>query len=121
MAELIRVSYKAIEVIPQEHRRTLHTSYEDNDLEGCYEAERFIEWLQQEMPESFVGIMANNSVRPECCTIEGLMGDHFPCDYYDELWYTVLIPKKIWDEYKSQVEKADQAWKDAHQCKLVRA
>jgi len=118
MADLIRVSYEAVQVIPQEHRKLLHTSYEDNDLEGCYKAEEMVDFLEKEAPGSFVGIMANNSVSPDCCTIDGLMSDHFPCDYYDELWYTVLITKKIWDEYKPQVEAKDQEWKDAHKCKL---
>lgn len=118
MSDLIRISYQAVRVIPQEHRRLLHTSYEDNDLDGVYRAEEMIAFLQKEASGSFVGIMANNSVSPDCCTVDGLMGNHFPCDYYDEYWYTVLISKRIWDEYEVQVREADRKWKDAHQCKL---
>jgi hypothetical protein len=117
MSDLIRASYQAVQVIPQEHRRLLHTSYEDNDLDGVYEAEAMIGFLEKEVPGSFVGILANNSVSPPCAyTADG----HYPCDYYDEYWYTVLISKKVWDEYEERVMAKDQEWKDAHQCKLAK-
>jgi hypothetical protein len=117
MSDLIRTSYESLKVIPDEHKRVLHSMYEDNDLDGAHEAESAIDFIEKEVPGTFVGIMANDSVSPPCAYTED---NHFPCDYYAEEWYTVLVSKKIWDEYKSQVEAKDQEWKDAHQCKLMR-
>src|SRR2546430_5881262 len=118
MAELIRVSYQSVQVIPQEHRFLMHRMYEDNDLDGAYAAEKMFEFIEKEAGETFVAVMANDSVSPPCAYVAD---EHFPCDYYDEYWYTVLVSKKIWDEYEERIKARDQEWKDAHQCKLVEA
>jgi len=119
MAEpTIRISYQSLKAIPDEHKRVLHSMYEDNDLDGAGEAEELIEWLEKEMPGSFVGILANDSVTPGCDT---WAQEHYHCELYAPHWYTVLVPKKIWDEYKPLVEEADKAWKAKNQCKMVSA
>jgi len=116
MADLIRISYQSVQVIPQEHRRLLHSMYEDNDLDGAQLPEHLIEWLEQETPGMFVGVLANDSTMPGCDSWET---NHYNCEYYNPWWYTVLISKKIWDEYEDRVKAKDQEWKDAHQCKLL--
>src|SRR5712664_940173 len=116
MAEpTIRTSYQSLKAIPDEHQRVIHSMYEDRDLEGAEEAEELIEWLEQEAHGSFVGILANDSVHPACDTWKT---EHYHCELYDGNWHTVLVPKKIWDEYKPQVKAGDQAWKDAHRCRV---
>lgn len=111
----IRTSYESLSAIPDEHKRVLHSMYEDNDLDGAEEAEQLIEWLEQETPGSFVGILANDSTLPGCDSWET---NHYNCEYYSPYWYTVLIPKKIWDEYEDRVKAKDQEWKHAHKCRI---
>lgn len=118
MAEpTIRTSYQSLKVIPNEHKRVLHSMYEDRDLDGAREAEELIEFLEQEAPGMFVGILANDSVHPACNSWER---EHYHCELYDRNWYTVLVPKKIWDECEDRIKAKDQEWKDANQCKLER-
>lgn len=108
MEELIRISHQSLEVIPSINKFTLHAMYEDTD--GAENAEAYIEFLEREAPGIFVGILANNSVSQNC--------GHYKCDHYDEYWYTILISKTIWEQYKEQVEAADLKWKHEHGCKL---
>ena len=115
----IRVSRQALSVIPSDRIRAIHTMYEDNDLGGAEKAEDLIAFLEQEAPGAFVAILANDSVTPSCVNGSGNL-DHFHCDHYEPYWHTCLVSKKIWDEYKSQVEAKDKEWKDAHKCKLAK-
>lgn len=116
MADLIRTSYQSLAVIPSTHQFLMHKMYEDNDLDGAQQAERVIDFLAKEASETFVGVLANDSVSPPCV----LAGeyDHFSCDFYEPYWYTVLIASSVWEQYKGAVEAADLAWKDAHGCKV---
>lgn len=111
----IRTSYQSLKAIPEKHWHVLHHMWEDRDLDGAHEAENIIEFLEKETPGGFVGILANDSVYPSCDSWET---GHYNCELYDGNWYTVLISKKIWNEYKSKVEAADQKWKDDHKCKV---
>lgn len=117
MAELIETSHESLRVIPSEHVRILHNMYEDNDLDGAETAKDLIDFLEEEAPGSFVGILANDSVHATCDSWEP---DHYNCEYYSPYWYTFLISKKIWDEHADRVEAADQAWKDSHGCKFAK-
>ncbi len=114
MAEFIRVSRASLDVIPAEHRFSLHEMYEDSDLDGASQAEGIYDFIDSEAPGAFVAVLANDSVTPPCCNAEM----HYPCDYYDPYWYTVLIAQPVWEHYEKAVMAKDQAWKAAHGCKL---
>lgn len=114
MSDLIRISYAAMCVIPAEHRNTLHSMYEDGDVDGAEQAERDIAFLEREAPGVFVGILAHGSVSPPCTTEHG----HYQCDYYDPTWTTVLVSSAIWQQYYDAVMVREQQHKDEHQCKV---
>jgi hypothetical protein len=113
--DFIRVSHVAIQEVPVEHRHLLHKSYEDNDLEGADQAEELLDFLVKEVPESFVGVLANDSVSPPCAYIEG----HYHCDYYAPYWFTILISTAVWEQYKEAVLKKDQEHKNNYQCRVL--
>lgn len=110
---LERISHAALAVIPEEHQFLMHSMYEDSDLEGARQAEALFDFIEQEHPGHFVGILANDSVTPPCCNAEG----HYNCDFYEPDWYTVLVPASTWKEYQGAVWAKDQEWKQAHGCK----
>ena len=116
MAEFERVSHAALAVIPEEHQFLMHSMYEDSDLDGASQAEEVFDFLNKEDPGRFVIILANDSVSPPCCNSKG----HYHCDYYAPYWYTTLVAKPVWEQYKDTVLAKDQEWKQAHQCKEVR-
>ncbi len=114
MAEFIRVSRASLDAIPVEHRFSLHEMYEDSDLDGANQAEGTFDFIEKQAPGQFVIVLANDSVTPPCCNAEM----HYPCDYYDPYWYTVLIATPVWERYEKAVMAKDAAWKAAHGCKL---
>ena len=115
MANFERVSYAALAVIPQEKQYLAHSMYEDNDLKGAEKAEALCDYLEQEMPGQIIGILANDSVTPPCCNQKF----HYDCDFYAPHWFTVLVSKATWDEYRDAVMVKDQEWKAKHGCKAV--
>jgi hypothetical protein len=117
MANFIRISHASLAVIPVEHRLTIHSMYEDNDLDGAEHAEKIVDFIEQETPGSFVAILANDSVTPGCIDKDY---EHYTCDHYVPYWYTVLIASSIWEQYKGAVLAKDQEWKDAHGCKVAK-
>lgn len=68
MTDLLRFPHEAVAVIPDTHKHILHSMYEDSDLDGSRQAERLIDFLEQEAPGSFVGVLANSCYRPGCDT-----------------------------------------------------
>lgn len=113
MANLERISYASLHVIPDTQQLLLHRMYEDSDLDGASIAERTVDFLNQEAPDTFIAILANDSVTPACCTQKM----HYGCDYYAPDWYTVLVNLAVWESHKEAVLAADRAWKAAHRCK----
>lgn len=117
MADLLHFPHEAMAVIPEKHKHVLHSMYEDSDLDGSREAERLIEFLEQEAPGSFVGVLANSCYRPGCDT---WVSEHFHCEVYDPTWTTILIAKPIWQQYEEQVKAAEQKFQQEHGCKLLK-
>ena len=113
MAEFIRTSYVSLHAIPEGYWYIMHQMYEDSDLDGANEVEAAFDFIEKQVPGSFVGILANDSVTPPCCNSEG----HYHCDHYNPYWYTVLVAAPIWEQYKAQVEAKHQAYVNTHQCR----
>lgn len=117
MAELERTSWTSLSVIPEDKRLLMHRMYEDSDLVGADTSEAVVDFLNAQTPGLYIGILANDSVTPPCCNQEL----HYECDFYEPYWYTILVSKATWDEYKEAVIAKDQEWKSTHGCKLVKA
>ena len=115
MADFIRVSYTALEAIPEEHRFLAHSMYEDSDLDNATAAEAAFDFIERKAPGLFVGVLANDSVTPPCCNAEG----HYNCDFYEPYWYTVWILATDWERYKDAVMTMDQEHKARHQCRVA--
>lgn len=114
---LLRHSAIAIQtVVPEHGRHALHRMYQDNDVDGARRAEALLEFLQQEIPGSFVGVLANNSVTPPCCNAEG----HYPCSFDDPYWTTYLFSRETYERYREQIIQEDVKWQESHGCKLAK-
>lgn len=118
MTNFLRYSYVAIQVIPENKRFLLHSTYEDNDLEGHNAAEKHIDLIAYLFPGMNVAVLANDSVYPKCEIIPGEEAKHYGCDFYEPMWYILLIKKEIWEEYKEHVEEKQKAWEEEHGCQV---
>jgi hypothetical protein len=115
MVDLIRTSHASLVAIPAEHKYLLHSMSEDNDLEGAEEAENIIAFLEEQTPGMYVGILANDSVSPGC---DGWKREHYHCERYARMWYTFLISKAVWEQYKEAVEAKHKEYLYDHRCKV---
>lgn len=142
--ELIRVQREVLEAaIPVEQRWMLHWMYEDNDLEGAYNAEEVAAALEHATPESidalatngtldemedreelltflkkfpapFVGILVNSCHSPGCNPAQE---EHFHCELYDPYWETVIVPRAVWEQSRQQREEALGKFKEENGCR----
>lgn len=115
MSDKFSISHAALQAIPYDSMLFMHKSYEGEGLDDLGEVEKIFDFIEREAPGTFVLVTTNDSVSPPCAST----GDeHYNCDYYDPMWYTVMISTKVWNQHKQEVMKKYQEWIDAHGCKV---